>query len=268
MLIPGVGTLVLHGHGKNAGGATSIDHGFGAHSQPMTMSQRLGQLYNSPPQSPHATHKKTAAGHHYGATLVGLDDLDGGVLEPPKVVYTVKFKRIHRLFIVHRALSSTDINVGTFVKVEADRGEDLGRVASKISADKFNQNVKTAAATRSAGSSSTEHVYAVDLKRIMSVATQEEIILLEAKREEEDALLKICRSKVKQRALPMHVVDAEYQFDRHKLTFFFEAEGRIDFRELGECHSWCRPWCRQWCRQWCRPWCRQWCRQWCRSLRA
>jgi hypothetical protein len=30
----------------------------------------------------------------------------------------------------------------------------------------------------------------------------------------------------------MHVVDAEYQFDRHKLTFFFEAEGRIDFREL------------------------------------
>lgn len=30
----------------------------------------------------------------------------------------------------------------------------------------------------------------------------------------------------------MHVVDAEYQFDRHKLTFFFEAEGRVDFREL------------------------------------
>ena len=30
----------------------------------------------------------------------------------------------------------------------------------------------------------------------------------------------------------MNVVDAEYQFDRHKLTFFFEAEGRIDFREL------------------------------------
>ena len=30
----------------------------------------------------------------------------------------------------------------------------------------------------------------------------------------------------------MHVLDAEYQFDRHKLTFFFEADGRIDFREL------------------------------------
>ena len=30
----------------------------------------------------------------------------------------------------------------------------------------------------------------------------------------------------------MQVVSAEYQFDRHKLTFYFEAERRIDFREL------------------------------------
>jgi hypothetical protein len=52
------------------------------------------------------------------------------------------------------------------------------------------------------------------------------------KRDEEDELLKICCAKVRQRGLPMNVVDAEYQFDRHKLTFFFEAEGRVDFREL------------------------------------
>ena len=30
----------------------------------------------------------------------------------------------------------------------------------------------------------------------------------------------------------MTVVDAEYQFDRNKLIFFFQADGRIDFREL------------------------------------
>lgn len=30
----------------------------------------------------------------------------------------------------------------------------------------------------------------------------------------------------------MVVLDAEFQFDRHKLTYFFEAERRIDFREL------------------------------------
>lgn len=40
------------------------------------------------------------------------------------------------------------------------------------------------------------------------------------------------RSKVTDRMLPMAILDAEYQFDRHKLTFFFEADRRIDFREL------------------------------------
>lgn len=30
----------------------------------------------------------------------------------------------------------------------------------------------------------------------------------------------------------MSVLDAEFQFDRHKLTYFFEADRRIDFREL------------------------------------
>jgi hypothetical protein len=30
----------------------------------------------------------------------------------------------------------------------------------------------------------------------------------------------------------MGVLDAEYQYDRHKLTFYFEADRRIDFREM------------------------------------
>lgn len=30
----------------------------------------------------------------------------------------------------------------------------------------------------------------------------------------------------------MTILDAEYQFDRHKLTYYFEADRRIDFREL------------------------------------
>lgn len=37
-------------------------------------------------------------------------------------------------------------------------------------------------------------------------------------------MFEVCKSKVRQRLLPMNVIDAEYQFDRHKLTFFFEAD--------------------------------------------
>jgi cell fate regulator YaaT (PSP1 superfamily) len=30
----------------------------------------------------------------------------------------------------------------------------------------------------------------------------------------------------------MFILDAEYQFDRKKLTFYFVAHGRVDFREF------------------------------------
>lgn len=50
--------------------------------------------------------------------------------------------------------------------------------------------------------------------------------------EQERGILELCRSKVRQRSLPMKVIDAEFQFDRHKLTFYFKADRRIDFREL------------------------------------
>lgn len=55
--------------------------------------------------------------------------------------------------------------------------------------------------------------------------------MVEKLRDEHDAML-ICREKVAQRGLPMQIVDAEYQWDRRKLTFFFKADKRVDFREL------------------------------------
>ncbi|KAJ2361086.1 hypothetical protein H4S02_011773, partial [Coemansia sp. RSA 2611] len=38
--------------------------------------------------------------------------------------------------------------------------------------------------------------------------------------------------KVQQRKMSMHIADAEFQFDRRKLTFYFTADRRVDFREL------------------------------------
>jgi cell fate regulator YaaT (PSP1 superfamily) len=73
--------------------------------------------------------------------------------------------------------------------------------------------------------------------------------VLMSKRQEEEKALQLCQAKVRQKKLPMEVVDAEYQWsvlvslalflvyslpvrDRRKLTFYFVAEKRIDFREL------------------------------------
>jgi PSP1 C-terminal conserved region len=156
----------------------------------------------------------------------------GSALPLPKVVYIVKFKQTQRNFVLGPRITR-DLKIGTYVKVEADRGEDLGIVVGRVPADKYNfanRNQYTAGMGPPQGSLGTAG--AADLKRIIRLATHDEVSLLGMKRDEEDELLKICRSKVRQRGLHMNVVDAEYQFDRHKLTFFFEAEGRVDFREL------------------------------------
>ncbi|KAJ2590330.1 hypothetical protein H4R99_007142, partial [Coemansia sp. RSA 1722] len=79
-------------------------------------------------------------------------------------------------------------------------------------------------------SSSTKDVY---VKRIFRVADQREVAdLMSNKVFDEQKALSMCQSKVQQRKLSMCVVDAEFQFDRRKLTFYFTAGRRVDFREL------------------------------------
>lgn len=152
----------------------------------------------------------------------------------PKVVYNIKFKRTQRVFVLGPRLNR-ELKIGTYVKVEADRGEDLGIVVGKVPSEKYlasRSGYRNDISPAIAPPGSIVSGAPTDLKRIVRLATHNEVALLLKKREEEDELLAICRVKVRQRGLNMNVVDAEYQFDRHKLTFFFEAEGRVDFREL------------------------------------
>ncbi len=47
-----------------------------------------------------------------------------------------------------------------------------------------------------------------------------------------DEVLKRCEELVKAHNLPMHLVKAEYSFDGSRLTFYFTADNRVDFRLL------------------------------------
>jgi cell fate regulator YaaT (PSP1 superfamily) len=47
-----------------------------------------------------------------------------------------------------------------------------------------------------------------------------------------DDVLKRCSELVKSHNLPMHLVKAEYSFDGSRLTFYFTADNRVDFRLL------------------------------------
>lgn len=58
--------------------------------------------------------------------------------------------------------------------------------------------------------------------------------LKKCNKNEEDAkkAFLIAKEKIRERKLEMKIVQVEYTFDRSKLTFYFVADGRIDFREL------------------------------------
>ncbi|GAA5823295.1 hypothetical protein JCM11251_007557 [Rhodosporidiobolus azoricus] len=69
-------------------------------------------------------------------------------------------------------------------------------------------------------------------KRIYGKAGPADTHALLQKAQDEVKALALVRSKVAQKGLPMEILDAEWQWDRRKLTFYYTAEQRVDFREL------------------------------------
>lgn len=70
------------------------------------------------------------------------------------------------------------------------------------------------------------------LRPVIRIATEKDIKQNEENTKKEEEALKICQQKVSSHQLEMKLVEAEYTFDGAKLTFYFTADGRIDFREL------------------------------------
>ena len=71
-----------------------------------------------------------------------------------------------------------------------------------------------------------------ELKPIIRKATEEDIASFEANKAKEKEAYRICQEKIKHYGLDMSLVEAQYTFDGKKLTFYFTADDRVDFREL------------------------------------
>ncbi|MGQ0537446.1 MAG: PSP1 domain-containing protein [Gemmatimonadaceae bacterium] len=107
------------------------------------------------------------------------------------------------------------------VVVDADRGEDVGHVFA----------VGDQAAKRAAGTSHGPGVEPVT-QRAKRLATVEEISRLgQVRAQDEDARRK-AMERVRANSLVMKLSDAEWRWDRRKLTIYFTAERRVDFRNL------------------------------------
>ena len=113
---------------------------------------------------------------------------------------------------------------GEYVVVEADRGRDLGRVKRAV---------------RAAGHSceggcehAGDHPVTPPASRILRRAAPVDVERLRELREEEPEVRRETRRMARRHGLKMKVSEAEWQWDRNKLTVYFTADKRVDFREL------------------------------------
>ena len=109
----------------------------------------------------------------------------------------------------------------TPVIVEADRGEDLGYVHS----------TGDAAEHRSKG---TPHGNGGETpqRKARRVASNEDLKRHNDLRAQDEEARRKAMERVRANSLQMKVSDAEWQWDRKKLTFYFTADKRVDFRTL------------------------------------
>jgi cell fate regulator YaaT (PSP1 superfamily) len=102
---------------------------------------------------------------------------------------------------------------GEWVIVETVRGPELGRVATPIEDIPQNQ-------------------FFGELKPVLRSAMQQDFDQLHHLQQYEEEALSICTEKVAEHKLAMNLIKAEYNFDGSRLTFYFTADRRVDFRAL------------------------------------
>lgn len=131
----------------------------------------------------------------------------------------------YNLFIIEFESKRLDIGFttekvfpGTYVILEADRGEDCGKIKFQTTLERYTGLLETYSLNDE-----------IVPKRILRIATNEDLKVLVKKKELESEALRYC---VTRNYLDMEIVSCEYQWDMKKLTFFFVSNDRVDFREL------------------------------------
>ncbi len=146
-----------------------------------------------------------------------LTDLGIGSAPVVYEIVEVAFKGGRKGF--YRNVHALDVQTGDFVIVEADRGVDFGTV----------HMVGELVRLRLKSKDLDEQTECPNLVR---TATIEDISRWEANKEQETETFLIGRRAIDRMNLPMKLVDVEWQFDHKKVTFYFTAEHRVDFRAL------------------------------------
>lgn len=102
---------------------------------------------------------------------------------------------------------------GDFVVVETIRGIELGKVVGNLKEVDDEQLLN-------------------EVKSILRIATPKDIEEAEYNRTLEKQVVQTTKVLVKQNELEMKILAGEYTLDRDRLVIYFEADARVDFRQL------------------------------------
>jgi len=108
--------------------------------------------------------------------------------------------------------NSLDVDNCGHVVVQAERGEDYGHVIRPACPKEYDQESETL--------------------KILRIGTDYDHDRMNFNRQKEIETFDECLKFISKHGLNMKLVDVEYQFDCNKITFYFTAEKRVDFREL------------------------------------
>ncbi len=123
----------------------------------------------------------------------------------------IRFKKAGRVYYFDPA--GIELEVDDHVVVKTTHGSELGHVV--IAPRQVLANEVT-----------------TPLKPIVRKAEPDDIRHAQESEEEEEKALIECGKLIAKLSLPMKLLSAEYSFDGSRLTFFFGAAERVDFREL------------------------------------
>ncbi len=126
-------------------------------------------------------------------------------------LYQVEFKGSRREYFYNTYYHSLALD--EYVIIQLEQGEDMGLLTKKIEAE-----VDFGATARP--------------RSILRPAGQEDLERFERLRGNEDQYKKEAKLLTRKHGLTMKIVDVEYQFDGGKITFYFTADHRVDFRAL------------------------------------
>jgi len=126
-------------------------------------------------------------------------------------VVGVRFKKAGKVYYFDP--DKFDVKAGDNVIVETARGIEFGEVVIPL---------------RAVG----EDEIIAPLKKVMRIATEEDVKHAQENAKKEKEAFAICLQKIQNHNLEMKLIDVEYTFDNNKILFYFTADGRVDFREL------------------------------------